>query len=95
MALASGANPLQKEMTMTQLPQDSDAWRRAGADRKPPASGEQIDRDPQSEPIEGGPSLQPDASGQERAAPDEERPPPDTVDRAREDRPGSIGPDSA
>ena len=80
---------------MTQLLQDSDAWRRAGADRDPPASGEQIDRDPQPEPIESGPSLQPDAAGRERAAPDEERPPPDPVDRARDDSPGSVGPDSA
>ena len=42
---------------MTELPANNDAWRRAGADAKPPASGEQIERDVATEP--GTASLSP------------------------------------
>jgi hypothetical protein len=52
---------------MTQLPYDTDAWRRAGADAKPPASGEQIDRDPATEAGHAGAEHAADA---ERTLPD-------------------------
>jgi hypothetical protein len=32
---------------MTHVPPETDAWERAGADRKPVASGQQIEREPQ------------------------------------------------
>jgi hypothetical protein len=54
---------LLQEIAMTQLPQNSNAWERAGADAKAPASGEQIERDPASQPDAAR------AEGEEKPAP--------------------------
>ncbi|HEX2540150.1 MAG TPA: hypothetical protein VHM00_03605 [Caldimonas sp.] len=77
---------IEQEIAMTQLPHDNDAWRRAGADARPAASGEQIERDP------AGPT---DAGEQDRSAADEDRRAPDNAPQERDPRSPGIESDTA
>lgn len=56
---------------MTELPANNDAWRRAGADPKPPASGEQIERDVEAEPGSEEPSSTAEREERGRSASDQ------------------------
>jgi len=66
---------------MTELRANTDAWRRAGADARPPASGEQIAGVASTERAEAADAAPSSAEGRgdpDRPGPEQERPSPNT-----------------
>ena len=64
---------------MSELPANNDAWRRAGADAKAPASGEQIEHDVAAQPGSTAPASPAGREDRGRSASDDEPDSPDVA----------------